>query len=258
MFALSRSGKLYAFSTPRSFQHHRLDKAEQGWWSWLFSSDALVDHVELKAEGGLKSGEKWANVSVGSHHLLAVTTQGRTFSLPLSPSGNSHRQLGTRQIFDVPFPVVSSKAAALPLSPSLPPEADIRFARTLTEIPSLAGLKVEQVATSDRTSFVRTPAGRVLGWGANESGQIGLGANAVVETVSVPVEVVLAKNYPGGTSIRCLDVTAGGGVTFYTVEREQGGRAATVDLLSAGNGMTGALGNGLWSSAAGSPVRVKT
>ena len=245
-------------SASKAFQDSRRYRKERGWWSWLSSSDAGVDYVELKAEGGLKGGEKWAGASAGLHHLLAVTTKGRTFSLPLSPSGNSHRQLGTRQVFETPFPVPSSAASAIPSSPSLPPESDPRFATTLTEIPSLSSIQIAQVITSDRTSFVRTHNGRVLGFGANEVGQIGLGANAAVEIVQVPVEVVLAKNYPGGTQVNCLDIQAGGQTTFFTVERSTPGKGTFVDLLACGNGMSGALGNGLWSSASGSPVRVKT
>lgn len=114
------------------------------------------------------------------------------------------------------------------------------------------------MASSDRTSFVRTPGGRVLGWGANESGQIGLGANATVEMVSVPVEVVLARNYPGGTVLTCTDIKAAGQTTFYTVERAMAGKDTVVDLLACGNGMSGSLGNGMWSSANGVPTRVKT
>ena len=99
----------------------------------------------------------------------------------------------------------------------------------------------------------------MLGFGANEVGQIGLGANAAVEIVQVPVEVVLAKGYPGGTTVSCLDIKAGGTTTFFTVERSSPGKAGTfIDLLACGSGINGGLGNGLWSSANGVPSRVKT
>lgn len=255
---LSKDGKLYVVSASKAFQDRRQYRNEQSWWSRLFGSNPRVDFVELKAEGGLKRGEKWAGVSAGLHHLLAVTTKGRTFSLPLSPSGNTHRQLGTRQIFEAPFPVPTFAASAISMSSNLPPESDPRFATKLTEIPSLSAIDIAQVATSDRASFVRTTNGRVLGFGANGYGQLGLGANAAVEIVQVPVEVVLAKNYPGGTHVTCLDVQAGGQTTFFTVERSAPGKGTFVDLLACGNGMSGTLGNGLWSSANGSPSRVKT
>lgn len=258
LFALSQNGSIYVISAAKAFQDKRLDRRERGWWSRLFGSDPGVDFIALKAEGGLKRGERWQSVSAGTHHLLAVTNTGRTFSLPLSPAANSHRQLGTRRVFDVPYPVPSSSASAIPMSPDLPPEVDIRFERTLTEIPSLRGLQVAQVVASDRTSFVRTPTGRVLGFGSNESGQIGLGANATIDIVSVPIEIQLARTYAGNTSVTCLDVNAGGSTTFFTVERRQPDRGVLVDLLACGNGMSGTLGNGLWSSASGGAVRVKS
>lgn len=258
VIALSQTGHLYVFSAARSFQHHRLDKRDQSWWSYFFGTDPGVDFVELKADGGLKRGEKWESMASGAHHLLATTNKGRTFSLPLSPAANSHRQLGTRQTFNIPLSPSSSTSASISNSPDLPPESDPRFATHLTEIPSLSTIPIVQVAAADRSSFVRTSNGRVLGFGANESGQIGLGANTAVDIVSTPVEVVLAKNYPGGTQIKCLDVKAGASTTFFTVQRDQPGKGSLIDLLACGNGITGTLGNGLWSSAVGQPVRVKT
>jgi len=246
LIALSRDGKLYAVSSSKALQAKRNDRKDQTWWSYIFGTNPGVDFYELKAQGGLKRGEKWAGVSVGSNHLLAVTSTGRSFSLPLSPLANTHRQLGTRQDF-------------IPEPRDIAPESDPRFAPTLTEIPSLTGIQVAQVATSDRSSFVRTPTGRVLGFGANEVGQLGLGSHAAVEIVQVPVEIVLAKGYPGGTTLSCLDIQAGGRTTFFTVERSApGGQGSFIDLLACGSGVTGSLGNGLWSSANGTPSRVKT
>lgn len=222
--------------------------------------------MELKASGGgLKSGEKWAGMSAGTHHLLAVTTTGRTFSLPLGPNANSHRQLGTRQdlstlsISPSPLTTATPSTSTTIAMPRPAPESDPRYATTLTEIPSLTGIQIAQVAASSRTSFVRTPNGRVLGFGANEVGQIGLGANMAVEVVQTPVEVVLARSYPGGTSVACNRIVAGGSTSFFVVERSMPGKEGTfVDLLACGNGITGALGNGLWTSAMGQPGKVKT
>ena len=257
MYALSSKGKIYAVSASKAFQDRDAHKAEQSWWSWLFGSTPGVDFVELKPESSLRRGERWSNVAVGTHHLLAVTNKGRAFSLPLTPAANSHRQLGTKQEFDTPFPVPEN-TSSVGITPELPPEMDIRFATRLTEIPSLRNINIAQVAASDRTSFMRTPNGKVLGFGANESGQIGLGTSGTVETVQVPVEIVLAKNYPSGTSVECTDIIAAGQTTFFIVRRATPGSAELIDLLACGNGMSGALGNGLWSSAGFTPVRVKT
>jgi alpha-tubulin suppressor-like RCC1 family protein len=245
---LSKSGNLYAMSSSRAAQaSSKQYKQELSWWSSMFGTDPGVDFYELQVEGGLKRGEKWASVSAGLHHLLAVTTKGRTFSLPIDPLANSHRQLGVRQ-----FPSTAS-------SSTIDPASDPRAYPTMTEIPALSSVPIEAVTASAFSSFARTPTGRVLGWGANESGQIGLGPSGAIEIVTTPVEIVLARNYPGGTSMKCTNVVAAGALTMFVVERDVPGKEGTwVDLLACGNGMSGGLGNGLWSSACTSPVKVKT
>ena len=54
-------------------------------------------------------------------------------------------------------------------------ENDIRFCTTLHQIPSLKNLKIEEIVCGDRHTLARTAEGRVLGWGANGYGQLGLG-----------------------------------------------------------------------------------
>lgn len=59
--------------------------------------------------------------------------------------------------------------------------------------------------------------------------------------------------------MKCTNVVASGALTMFVVERDVPGKEGTwVDLLACGNGMSGGLGNGLWSSACTSPVKVKT
>jgi hypothetical protein len=57
-----------------------------------------------------------------------------------------------------------TSVAALPAD-----ESSIHFSDKLFEVPALRGIKVEQIATGSRSSFVKTQ-GKVLGWGANEFG----------------------------------------------------------------------------------------
>lgn len=235
VYGLGKSGHIYALGTTAESQApQREDTGDSDpWWylglGGLFRTSPGVHYQRLSAP--LNPGEKFVQIAAGKNHLLAVTSSGRTFSLAVNAQGNSHSQLGLRGTSD-----------------------------TLKLIPSLAGISVAQVACGDNTSFARTfPEGRVLGWGQNALGNIGLGANASVEIVPVPSEVVLSRGYPGGTSIKCLDVSAGGNNTFFTVQRiAQGDSSPAVDLLASGSGIAGTLGNGLWSSAQGSPVRVKT
>ncbi|WVQ74729.1 hypothetical protein IAR50_004333 [Cryptococcus sp. DSM 104548] len=250
VFALSKHGNLYLFSPSKSIHSSRQDQPPQSWSSYFFGSDPHVDFVELQAEGGMAWGERWKGIDVGRDHLLAVTNKGRTFSLPLSEKGNSHRQLGTKeelQAYDPSTP------------PTLPPAKDIRYVSSLSPIPSLSSIPIAQVAAGERTSFVRTLSNHVLAFGANEAGQIGLGSSYTVEVVPVPVEVVLSKCYPTGTTVECQDIKAGGNTTFYTVQRSfPGRRGVFIDVLSCGSGLQGALGTGAYTSATGLPVKVKT
>ncbi|TYJ51448.1 hypothetical protein B9479_007983 [Cryptococcus floricola] len=250
IFALSKHGNLYLFSPSKAIHSKRRDKPTQSWSSYLFGADPNVDFVELEPEGGMAWGERWKGMDVGRDHLLAVTSRGRVFSLPLSEKGNSHRQLGRKAELSV-FDNTATR--------TLPPAQDIRYASLLSPVPSLANIPVAQVAAGERTSFVRTRDDKVLAFGANEAGQIGLGASYTVEVVPVPVEVVLGKCYPTGTAVECRDIKAGGNTTFYTVLRSFPGRRGTfIDVLSCGSGLQGALGTGAYTSATGLPVRVKT
>ncbi|WWC87958.1 uncharacterized protein L201_002859 [Kwoniella dendrophila CBS 6074] len=254
LFALSKNGQLYVIPSSKSLQSDRQDKLNQSWWSYLFSSDSGSDFIELKADGeGLKWGEKWVDLSCGKNHLLAVTNKGRTFSLALNEKANLYRQLGTKQEFELPL-IPQTLFGEIFNS-----DKDIRFQDKLIQIPSLKNIKVVQVSASERTSFVRTDNGHILGFGANENGQIGLGSSSSVDIIPVPVEVVLAKNYPSGTKLECIDIKSGGLTTFFTIKRFFPGRQGSfIDVLGCGSGISGALGTGMYTSATGMPVRVKT
>lgn len=84
------------------------------------------------------------------------------------------------------------------------------FCGHLFEVPALRGVNVQQVVAGERTSFIVTRHnGRVLGWGANEFGQLGLGPNITLPSVSVPTEVVLNKFAERGTLTKCISIAAG-------------------------------------------------
>lgn len=141
------------------------------------------------------------SIAAGSNHLLALTSEGRTYAHPMNKDANSHGQLGLRKI-EIPAPLSLMDAAdrsrvAVEFVPRsvadpyiktspLPRESSpltvanehlnviddrhIRFSDALFEIPSLRGIRVSQIAAGGRSSFVNTNSGRVLGWGANEHG----------------------------------------------------------------------------------------
>lgn len=142
---------------------------------------------------------RFTSISAGKNHLLALTSSGRTFTHPINKNANTHGQLGLRK-FDIPAPSsiasprvpveLVPKAVADPFAKSSPfsrapmssahpdtsndlniiDDQHIRFSDSLFEIPSLKDIKVSQIATGGRSSFVMTDSGRVLGWGANEFG----------------------------------------------------------------------------------------
>lgn len=133
---------------------------------------------------------RFVSISVGEHHLLALTSSGRTFAHPLSHKANSHGQLGLRHlefstggvsrtidlIPDVvkdPHALSGSRARApfhRQIAPDVVQPKDLEGCNLLFEVPALGGVRISQIATGSRTSFARTSDGRVLGWGANEFG----------------------------------------------------------------------------------------
>jgi alpha-tubulin suppressor-like RCC1 family protein len=133
-------------------------------------------------------------MAAGNDHLLALSSNGRTYAHPINKKANEYGQLGFRK-FDmsdpssyipntlltlalIPKSFADPYAKASPLtrapssSLSLPSEnlsnvndSTIRFCTSLFEIPVLRGVEVAQVAAGGRSSYIRTQSGRVLGWG---------------------------------------------------------------------------------------------
>lgn len=297
IYALSASGKIYVIAANAEQQKmppsKPLPASTTSWWGsgWIWGAHGnAIDFMEITPKQKLGWGEQFVSISAGRNHLLALTSSGRTMVHPMNKNANTHGQLGLRK-FDIPTPpsstdIVSpsripvelvprvvadpfakaspfsrSAASSVPLSTSTNMDGiddqHIRFSDALFEIPSLQGMKVSQIAAGDRTSFVITDSGRVLGWGANEFGQIGLGGNMTLDTIILPTEVVLSRNVPGSVRTRCIDISAGGDLTCFVAERTDGESLFYVDLLTCGNGQWGGLGNNQYSNAQGNPVRAR-
>lgn len=102
VYALSKRGNVYVFSSVQARQW----PGKKASWSWnplrLFGAFAkpTIDHEELRpiASSKLASGERIREIKAGSHHLLALSSKGRTFSTPIDTDGNAYGQLGTRRI----------------------------------------------------------------------------------------------------------------------------------------------------------------
>ncbi|KAG2158456.1 regulator of chromosome condensation 1/beta-lactamase-inhibitor protein II [Suillus bovinus] len=297
VYALSASGKIYVIAANAEQQQKPSPKplpaSTTSWWGtgWIWGAQGnAIDFAEIAPRQKLGWGEKFVSISAGRNHLLALTSSGRTMVHPMNKNANTYGQLGLRK-FDIPTPpgsidtvsptripvelvpraVVDPFATASPVSrsapTSVPPpistnidgidDEHIRFSDALFEVPSLQGIKVSQIAAGGRTSFVISDSGRVLGWGANEFRQIGLGGNMTLDTIILPTEVVLSRNVPGSVRTRCIGISAGGDLTCFVAERTDGESLAYVDILTCGNGQWGGLGNNLYSNAQGNPVRAK-
>ncbi|KAL5532991.1 hypothetical protein ACEPAF_4765 [Sanghuangporus sanghuang] len=289
IFALSSSGKIYVLSS--DLQQDAGKQSSGSSWNPLSwgSSEEKKDYVQLEADQRLDWGEKFISISAGNEHLLALTSKGRTFAHPLSKNANSYGQLGIRRVslpkdsgsgstdriaVDLvpkavadPYANISrTKRIVAPTAeeleeesaPSEPEKPNIRYCDRLYEVPSLKGVRMAQAVAGARSSFVRTEAeGRVLAWGANEYGQLGLGSTVTVDTIVIPTEVVFSKSTSAGTRSQCVDINTGGDLTFFTVERSDGSFMPSTDLLGCGMGQWGGLGNGMYTTAQGQPSRVR-
>lgn len=81
--------------------------------------------------------------------------------------------------------------------------------------------------------------------------QLGLRNAVSGNTVSVPTEVVF------GYGARCTSIRAGGALAFFQTTKSDGTGIDSVELFACGNGRFGSLGNGIFTSAQGSPVRTR-
>ncbi|KAJ7752034.1 regulator of chromosome condensation 1/beta-lactamase-inhibitor protein II [Mycena metata] len=267
VFALSKSGAIYILDANASKQV--LEKPVSSWWKF-WASPQRLDFAQLTPQTAFGWGEKFTSISAGRDHLLALTSAGRTFSCPINENANVCGQLGFNapnlvSPYNVPKSIASSSYdAATSLGPSgqnsqgSDDDPGIRFCTTLYEIAILKGVEMTQVTAGARSSFARTPSGKVLAWGANEHGQLGLGTTFTSDVVTIPSEVVLWPTRSQQATTRCLNVSAGGDLTGFTIERAPASDEATiVELLMCGDGQWGGLGNNVYSSAQVSPLRVK-
>ncbi|KAG8861942.1 hypothetical protein FRB96_002385 [Tulasnella sp. 330] len=301
VYALSRSGKVYVLSSKQKAQAvtDETPGMRSSWWSvsWLWNAKPNIDHVELLPEPKRQQSEKFVSISAGRSHILALTSHGRTFAAPVTSFANSHGQLGMRKVqltsssqtslstrmpvellpnaLVDPFARFAPAVRTISPAPTVSPpttttaprdetldETDIRYCDMLFEVPSLKGVDVAQVVAGSRSSYVRTrKEGRVLGFGANEFGQMALGGAYTTDFVPAPTEIILTRGYPGGTNVKCIDVAAGGDIVYFTVETSKGAVPTSsdinIDLLAAGMGQFGSLGNAGYIQAQGTPVKVK-
>ncbi|GAA6043414.1 hypothetical protein JCM8097_008580 [Rhodosporidiobolus ruineniae] len=346
VFGLSKKGEVYVWASDKLRQ--RADAVAEdvqrpsgsGFFGRLLpwggnGNDNGVQVLTVGTDVKLEKGERFVSLSSGKSHLLALTSAGRSFALPLSLSANTHGQLGVRSVTLLAPPHLGSSATSglsvrlepderlnemtrdttpviaknidpwllnnnivpTPENPSpkpdrLPPppgslvfssaiqlhpsadqhtalERSPSFCTTLHEIPALKGIQVVELVAGKNHSLARLGGaleGRVLGWGGNAFGQLGLGATLTYPSIPTPTEIPLtsspsyavsgSSNRP--TSVKCERIAAGGNVSYFVVKATGAGgfNNETQDLLASGQGQYGGIGNGLWAHAT-LPVRVK-
>lgn len=131
----------------------------------------------------------------------------------------------------------------------LKPAEDIHWSSTIHPIPALEDVQipVSQVAVTTNASYLLLANQRVLSFGHNAFGQLGLGALKNSANIRLPTEVIL----PSGKT--CTRITGGGDVVYFETKSETGG----AEVYAGGMGQWGGLGNGSWSQGQASLVRVK-
>jgi len=279
IYALSRSGHVYVFAAEHEKQLRKeaasTSPSSSTPLSW-FSSP--YEYVKLKA------GEKFADIAAGEHHVLALSRAGYVYSVPVDEHANEYGQLGysrvalahqcepTKLVDARLEPEVIRKArrsdtvgSSSHVSTDAIASSDIRYATQLRPVPSLEGICFAQIAAGTHHSVVRTPDGRVLTWGHNANGQLGLGAHVTFNTVAVPSEVSWPVSIVGRHAV-CTRIAAGGSNTFFVVRSrdapihpdDKGSKPSVrIDVLAVGGGQRGTLGSGQRSQACGVPMRVK-
>ncbi|KIY68636.1 RCC1/BLIP-II protein [Cylindrobasidium torrendii FP15055 ss-10] len=261
LYALSAAGRIYCLEANSVKQERQPGISPPPSSSWLWAEDNKIDFVEVTPATSLGRRESFKSISAGDHHLLAVTSSGRTFAHPIDQYANAYGQLGFRKI-RIPQPGSTSTIPAQLVPKTLTEKSvavaettenwtkdSIRFCPYIFEIPALVDVPVAQATAGGRSSFALTTSGRILGWGANDYGQIGLGGNVTLDTITVPTEVILKRSVA-----KCTNVSAGGDLTSFMVRNATDN---SVDILMCGNGQWGGLGNNVFSNAQATPTRAR-
>lgn len=90
-----------------------------------------------------------------------------------------------------------------------------------------------QIVAGDRHTLARTAEGRVLGFGANNYGQLGLGSSLSFASIPAPTEIPMARAFPKTTRLNVERIAAGGNVSYFVVESEDiSNSRKTISLLA--------------------------
>lgn len=247
IYARTKGGKVLIVPASRSEQTDTSKKPLPTisiFWKLLGYKDPGAHFVQMTMANPDRKGKKVIDISAGRSHLLALGEDGRAMAAACDSDGNDCGQLGGGRLL---VDGISSKAAG----DSSITDSDIEFDVTLKDIPALRNLKIKQIVAGDRHSLALSSEGRVLAWGNNSLGQLGLGGGYAFPTIPAPTEANLGASYPKSARIQAQKLFAGGDQSYFLVSREDikasagadytesGDKRIYEDLLAAGNGMYG-------------------
>ena len=255
VYALARNGTIYVIPASAAAQKR--------------TSSILGTSVQATALVCSGASERFVDIAAGEHHLIALSRGGRVWSVPVDAQANDFGQLGVSAVtLDTPQDKLETQMLPKIARGEPVPSAT---STTLRPVPALRDVVIAQIAAGSEHSLARTPDGRVVAWGRNNVGQLGLGPSIHSETVAVPTEVLWPQSLVGRTA-RCENIAAGGTNSLFVVHGNGAPRSSDdddedtprlplppsrVDVLASGSGTRGTLGNGQRPQVAGTPVRVK-
>lgn len=210
-------------------------------WTYFYKTPQGLHRIPLDTSLGLT--ERITDIQVGQDHVLALTSYGRVFSgatglLESDKPINSKGQFGIAsfsQFNDSPVP------------------GKLFHIKLLQEFSPIA-----QIAAGDYHSLVRTKDGKLLAFGENVYGQLGIPYSYRIANIAVPTVLQLEKLFrhedlPLSTPWQIRNIAAGGSVSYFTAAN---GPHSLV--YAVGNGSLGHLGVGNYIHSQSDPTKLKT
>lgn len=214
------------------------------WKPWTYLKSPNLSSCGIHVVGvdsDLKLTERISDIQVGQDHLLALTSQGRVFS-------------GSTGISEGDKPIASKGQfglASFSQFDGSPTPGKLFHIKLLKEFSP-----VSQIAAGDYHSLVRTKDGKLLVFGENIYGQLGIPYSYSTASVAVPTVLRIDKLFRSDEmplSWKVENVAAGGSVSYLTL-----GNDKTSSIFAFGNGSVGHLGAGQFVHSQANPTRIHT
>jgi alpha-tubulin suppressor-like RCC1 family protein len=248
IIALSSSGKVYSIPVSKADQDSGPKPSEDSWFPF-WKGRSLISYRTLQpANLGWK--EKVSKLDGGLEHVLLLTNSGRVFS-----AASGTEDFPSRGQLGIPGLTWLTR-----------PEGPYDMCH---EITTLRGFDISQIAAGDYHSLALDKDGRVFAFGDNSSGQLGFDYNSEAPFVDAPSLLPTQRLYSRtNQQPKVTSIAAGGANSFFMLDATRiagpgenlssarGLGKVTADTWSCGNGLVGTLGNGKWTHAQGTPVKI--